>query len=163
MTTTPPPRRASDAGLTLFEVLVVMAIIGIASAAAVMGVSALTRDTRAQDEAQRLAAMLQVAGDEALVNGQPLVLEWSAGGYGFRRWLGDGAGWGAAADPRLAAFRALPPDLTLARSDGGDMAVTLAPGGMAAAVALHLDGAGGTWTVAFDGIRAQSLPGRAAP
>lgn len=156
-------RRARDAGLTLFEMLIVMAIIGIASGAAVMGTSVLTRDNRAEDEALRLAALMQVAGDEALVNGTPLVLEWSATGYGFRRWLGDGAGWGAALDGRLASFRALPAGLALARDDGLAQAVTIAPGGMGSAVDLRLDGAGGVWTVAFDGVKARAVAGGAAP
>lgn len=156
-------RRARDAGLTLFEMLIVMAIIGIASGAAVMGTSVLTRDTRAEDGALRLAALMQVAGDEALVNGTPLVLEWSATGYGFRRWLGDGAGWGAALDGRLASFRALPAGLALARDDGLAQAVTIAPGGMGSAVDLRLDGAGGVWTVAFDGVKARAVAGGAAP
>ncbi len=155
------PHRTPDAGLTLFEMLIVMAIIGIASGAAVMGTQVLTRDTRVQDEASRLAALLQVAGDEALVNGTPLVLEWSADGYAFRRWLGDGAGWGAALDGRLASFRALPAGLALARGDGLAQAVTIAPGGMGAAVDLRLDGAGAVWTVAFDGVKAQAAPGGA--
>ena len=163
MTGAAPLRRTPDAGLTLFEVLIVMAIIGIATGAAVMGTSVLTRDTWAADEAARLAALLQVAGDEALVNGQPLVLEWSADGYGFRRWLGEGAGWGAAADARLAAFRALPAGLTMARGDGLAGAVMIAPGGMGSAVALRLDGAGAVWTVAFDGVKAHAMPGQAAP
>ena len=156
-------RRAPDAGLTLFEMLIVMAIIGIASGAAVMGTSVLTRDNRARDEARHLAAMLQVAGDEALVNGQPLVLEWSEGGYGFRRWLGEDAGWGAALDARLASFRTLPSGMVLERGDGQAGAMTIAPGGMGQAVDLQLDGAGGVWTVAFDGLRAMAQPGQAAP
>jgi type II secretion system protein H len=156
-------RRTPDAGLTLFEMLIVMAIIGIASGAAVMGTSVLTRDTRARDEATHLAALLQVAGDEALVNGQPLVLEWSGDGYAFRRWLGDDAGWGAALDARLQSARSLPSGLVLARGDKQAGVVTIAPGGMGQAVDLRLDGTGGVWTVAFDGLRAQAQPGQGAP
>ena len=158
-----PYFRARDAGLTLFEMLIVMAIIGIASGAAVMGTSVLTRDNRARDEARHLAVLLQVAGDEALVNGQPLALEWSEGGYGFRRWLGDAAGWGAALDARLASFRALPSDLILTRRDGQTGPVSIAPDGMGSAVTLQLDGAGALWSVAFDGLRARAQPGQVAP
>jgi general secretion pathway protein H len=156
-------RRVPDAGLTLFEMLIVMAIIGIASGAAVMGTAALTRDTAARDEATHLAALLQVAGDEALVTGAALRMEWSDSGYGFRRWLGDGAGWGAAQDARLASFRALPEGLALTRGDGLAGALTIPAGGMGSAIALQLEGRGTAWTVAFDGLRAQPLPGTAVP
>lgn len=155
--------RAPDAGLTLFEMLIVMAIIGIASGAAVMGTSVLTRDNRVRDEATHLAVLLQVAGDEALVNGQPLVLEWSEGAYGFRRWQGDGTGWVAARDARLASLRVLPSGLVLMRQDGQAGPVSIAPGGMGSAVTLQLDGAGALWSVAFDGLRAQAQPGPVAP
>ena len=52
---------------------------------------------------------------------------------------------------------------SLARGDGQAQAVTMAPGGMGAAVDLRLDGAGAVWTVAFDGIKARVVPGGAAP
>ena len=153
--------RSRDAGLTLFEMLIVLSIIGVTTSAAVLGTSALNRDTRLEDEASRLAVLLQVAADEALVNGQPLVLEWSEKGYGFRRWLG--AGWGAAADGRLATLRPMPAGVMLQRADGTPDPVTIGTDGLGAAVTLRLAAAGVVWDVAFDGVKANAALVQALP
>ena len=142
-------RRNHQAGLTLIEMLVVLVIVGIASAASMLGVQALARDTAAQDEALRLAAHMSLAVDEALISRVPVELVWTPRGYGFQRWS-DGE-WRPAANPRLAVH-ALPASVTLARTDGQTGAVTIAADGLGPAVALRLYTDRSIWQVAFDGL-----------
>ena len=152
--------RGGEAGLTLIEMLMVLVIIGIATSALVLGTNLAGRDRLAENEAQRLAAHLEMAVDEGLVGRVPLALMWTADGYEFRRW--GSKGWQAADTPRLVAH-ALPAPLVLRRTDGETAAVDLAEDGLGAAVALEISGAGAVWVVAFDGFSASAtravLPG----
>jgi len=74
-------RRASDKGFTLIELMIVITIIGLASAAAVLAIP----DSRGRvfDEAARFAARASAAHDVAIVESRPVSLWVTAGGYGF--------------------------------------------------------------------------------
>ena len=68
-------------GFTLVEMMVVVAIIGVAVTALV-----LTLSSRAQainQDAERLATRLSAARDQAVVGGQPVAVWVGAEGYGF--------------------------------------------------------------------------------
>lgn len=68
-------------GFTLVEMMVVIAIIGVAVTALV-----LTLPSRAQainQDAERLATRLSAARDQAVVGGQPVAVWVGAQGYGF--------------------------------------------------------------------------------
>lgn len=70
-------------GFTLIEILVVIAILGIAAAAAAMSIS--TSDARlVQEETARLGALFRIAQNEARVSGRTLVWEADREGYRFR-------------------------------------------------------------------------------
>ena len=74
-------RPAADDGFTLLELLVVVAIMALATA----GVSLALRDsaqTRIEREAQRLAALLEAARSQSRASGAPVV--WQATAQGFR-------------------------------------------------------------------------------
>lgn len=87
----------SDSGFTLIELMIVITIIGLASAAVVLALP----DPRGRlaDEAERFAARTRAAHDLAIVGARPISVWVSAGGYGFdeRR---DGA-WVAMAERPL--------------------------------------------------------------
>ena len=77
-----PAARARQAGFTLLELLVVVAIIAIASA----GVSFALRDsadTQLEREAQRLAALLESARAQSRTSGRPVQWRVVAGGFRF--------------------------------------------------------------------------------
>ena len=102
-----PPRRAR--GFTLLEVLVVMLIIGVLVSFAVLSIS--RGDTSVQDETQRLAALIRLAGQEAVSQGQEFAVEFDSTGYAFLSF--DGEKWQPIADDELLRPRSLPQELVI--------------------------------------------------
>ena len=84
-----PDRRARRAGFTLVELLMTVAIIGLAAGAVVLAVP----DPRplVSEDAERFAARLSRAREEAVLTNRPVAVEATAAGYGFSSF--DGAEW----------------------------------------------------------------------
>ena len=81
-----PVRRSAEHGFTLVELMVVITVIALASAVAVLAMP----DPRGRvfDEAARFATRAKAARDVAVVEGAPVSLWVTAGGYGFDRRVG---------------------------------------------------------------------------
>jgi general secretion pathway protein H len=77
-------------GFTLIELMVVLVIIGICTAGIGLG-SLLDPARQLRQESERLAQRLQVARDEARIDGRPIRWQASAEGYRFSRR--DSEGW----------------------------------------------------------------------
>lgn len=75
-------RRPGETGLTLVEMLVVLAIIGIMAGVVVIGMGS-AGDRSAEIEAKRLAARLTLAADEAMVSDKALGFAWDKDSYRF--------------------------------------------------------------------------------
>lgn len=75
-----------DSGFTLIELMVVITIIGLASAAAVLAIP----DPRGRlfDEAARFALRVRGAHDAAIIEARPVSVWVTPGGYGFDQWRG---------------------------------------------------------------------------
>lgn len=82
-------RAANRAGFTLVELLMVVAIIGLAAGAVVLSVPD-PRPSVAED-AERFAARLSRAREEAILSNRPVAVDATAAGYGFMVF--DGAAW----------------------------------------------------------------------
>ncbi|AZD02115.1 type II secretion system minor pseudopilin GspH [Pseudomonas chlororaphis] len=78
-------------GFTLIELMVVLVIIGIASAAISLSIRPDPLQGLRQD-AERLAQLLQVAQAEARVDGRPISWRADAKGFAFSRPSDDGRG-----------------------------------------------------------------------
>ncbi|MBV8972371.1 MAG: prepilin-type N-terminal cleavage/methylation domain-containing protein [Sphingomonadaceae bacterium] len=126
---------AADAGLTLIEMLVVLAILAVATGASVLSLAPRGDATAAA--ARRLARTIQAAADRSLATGHAAVLVTTGGGYG----IDD-------------AHTALPPET---RITGAVPAVRVAFGGEP--FALIVARGHERWTVAFDGAEAAATRG----
>ena len=92
-----------SAGFTLLEMLVVLVIAGLLVAVVALAPSR-NRRTDLAEEAQRLAALLESAGDEAQIRSAPIAWQPVDGGYRFYQRAGDGS-WRPMADELLAPHR----------------------------------------------------------
>lgn len=104
-------RSRVSAGMTLIEVMVVLLLIAIGTAAAT---SAVRSWQRTDSEIERLALAIETAGERARVRGVPIRFESVRHGYRFSR-LDTTGNWQPIADEPLFAERALPTQTTITR------------------------------------------------
>jgi len=83
--------RGKQQGFTLIELMVVLVIIGIASAAVSLSIKPDPLKLLRED-ADRLAQLLQLAQAEARSDGRPITWRWDDKGFAFTRRTGHGAG-----------------------------------------------------------------------
>ncbi|MBA3050238.1 MAG: GspH/FimT family pseudopilin [Alphaproteobacteria bacterium] len=136
--------RRSRAGFTLVELLMVIAILGLAAGAVVLSMPD-PRPSVAAD-AERFAARLSRAREEAILSNRPVAVEATATGYGFSVF--DGAAWSALdAGPfgpeTWTAGTTLAPD--------GPVRLVFDPTGAVEPAALTLTREGRSRTVTVDG------------
>lgn len=84
------PARRQGHGFTLLELLVVLVIAGITLG--IISLNAIPSDRQAlQNEAQRIALLMQLARDEAIVRNRPIAFE--ADNSRYRFLLREGSKW----------------------------------------------------------------------
>ena len=98
-------------GFTLIEVMVVMVLIGIITSFAVLSVGGGPRD-RLAEEGQRLAALLELHQQEAILRGEVRGIRFTRNGYALLS-QNDRAEWQAPMADTLLIRRDLPDDLAL--------------------------------------------------
>jgi len=141
-----PLARRHDAGVTLVEILVSLAIIGAMASVVMLSARPAYRGGAVEIDARRLAGLLDLAASEALTTGDRIVFAWDGSGYGFR------AGEGAL--PAFAARTALGRGISMTGEPAqGQHAIG---GAFDAAFTLTLEAGGTRWQVVFDGIAARA-------
>lgn len=130
-----------EAGMTLVEMLVVLAIIGVSAGAIALGLGVATRGNNVAAEANRLAAGLRLASDDVLVTERPTAFQWTPTGYAFP---------GAAPVDALAPHT-LPRGIRLAmQPETGSVPIDMDGG----AIVAQLTAGDERWTVRYDGLTA---------
>jgi len=140
-------RRSAEHGFTLVELMVVIAVLAVASAAVVLAMP--DPRGRVRDAADRLAARARAAQEAAIVRSHPVGLWITPAGYGFEERLKNG--WQPIGDKsfRVTEWPGGVAALTRRRERivydptglaDRDLAVVLARGGVETEVALGTDG-----------------------
>lgn len=106
-----PDLRPRAAGFTLLELLVVIVIVGVMLTFASLSIGDGGQGARIENEARRLAALIGLAGEEAVLNGRELGLRFDEESYYFLRFE-DGEWRPVGDDPQLRR-RVLAADLAV--------------------------------------------------
>lgn len=129
-------------GFTLVELMVVIAIIGVAAGAVVLSMPD-PRPTLAV-EAERFAARLTLAREEVVMTNRPVALRADAAGYGFESF--DGAVWtpltGVLAPKAWEGVAVAAPARAVFDPTGGADAASVRLEREGQAVTVAIDGAG---------------------
>lgn len=137
--------RRVRAGFTLVELLMVVAIIGLAAGAVVLSVP--DPKPAVAEEAERFAARLVRAREEAVLGARPVAVEATARGYDFSSF--DGAEWTPLSDgPFGPETWAEGSSLSSAQAP---VRVVFDPSGVADPATLTLTRDGRSRTIAVDG------------
>ena len=147
-----PDRRARRAGFTLVELLMTVAIIGLAAGAVVLSVPD-PRPSVAED-AERFAARLRRAREEAVLTNRPVAVEMTATGYGFSVF--DGADWSPLTDGPFGSG-AWSDGLTVAPAE--PVRVVFDPTGVAEPATVTLSRDGRASSVQIDGAGEVTIDG----
>lgn len=150
------PPAARESGLTLVEMLVVLAIIGVSTGAAVLAMTA-NHDGSGQAEAQRLLTRVQLAADEAMISDRSLALSVTPASYAVVERRDGGLSWQATTLSGLDDVHKLPAGMQLSNPAGRVLLPLDADVGRP--FEITLDRGSQHWTVSFDGIRARLVSG----
>jgi len=108
------PRFAARPGFTLIEVLVVVVIIGIVSSVVLISLGAIGDDRDLEREARRIASLVELAADEAELQGRDFGIEFLRGGYRFVEYDPYFNSWAEVVGDDLLRPRSLPENVELA-------------------------------------------------
>lgn len=148
-----------EAGLTLVEMLVVLAIIGIASGVAVLGFGA-GKGVNVEAEAHTLASKLRLAADISMVTDRRILLAWDTRSYSFLGWDATAGRWAPETGTSLGGRHELPAGFALAIP--GTSPAALAADGTGQGIDATISNGGRRWQVLFDGFAAVAVPVKAA-
>jgi general secretion pathway protein H len=105
--------RGRSSGFTLIEILVVIVIIGIVMSIAMLSITLVGGDNQLRDEARRIISLVEVAQDEALLQGREFGLEFMQGSYRFVEFDPLTRQWSDVIGDDTLRLRELPEELEL--------------------------------------------------
>jgi general secretion pathway protein H len=110
----PLPRRrygpAASRGFTLIEVLAVVVIIAIATSVVLLSINVVGDDRDLEREARRLASLIELAADEAELQGRDFGVEFIRQGYRFVEYDPYSGSWSGIVGDDMFRQRRLPDD-----------------------------------------------------
>lgn len=139
----------SEAGVSLVEILIVLAIIAVIASTAMIGSGGADRSGRADTAAGQFAVRLSLAVDEAITSGRAMRLVWTEDAYELGIWEnpGDGA-------PTQAARYELPSSIRLSGEMPGKIMLR---SDLASSGRWQFTGNRHAATVGFNGLTARVL------
>lgn len=141
-------RTASQAGFTLIEMIIVLAIVAVAAGAVTLSVGGVSRPPTVEAEARRLAGRLQAASDDAMLGDRMIAMTIAEDGYGFAT-LGDGGQMIPRTDKALA-FHQLPAGMVMTLS--AKPPVMLGADGTGQPMSATIESGRQRWIVVYDGM-----------
>lgn len=149
--------RSGDSGVTLIEMLVVLSLIAVGAGVVTLALPGAGQGRSVTQEANLLAARINLAAERSLIEGRHFRLDWTSEGYGFDEWS-EGA-WQDARTAPLSEDHSLDGEATLSDATGarrGSLRVTpdlLPPED--GVLHLTLSAGAARQAVVFDGIMAR--------
>lgn len=149
--------RNSEAGFSLVEVLVVLAVLATMASATFISFGAAGRGAGPETEAMLLANRLSLALDEALVTGNQLSLSLDTNGYGVDVWSSESNDWVPHASGFFGTRHELPGG-TRMELDKRLERILIRPDATGEPVTITLSNSDSGWNVSHDGFSARAFP-----
>ena len=144
--------RSAQAGLTLVEMMVVLAVVAVIAGAS-LGILGHATGQRLEQQAETFAARLSLAADEALVTGSPIALVASADSYHFAIVSNGGALTAIATGPLAEE---MPASVSLVSPDGASTSeFVIPPDATASSHLFRLQRGTAQIEVLFNGLEAR--------
>lgn len=109
-----------SAGFTLLELMVVLVLIGIIFSFAALSMGGDKLSELMEEETRRMAVLLELAADEAVLRGEELAVNFTDDGYEFLV-LNEGDGWQSSGEDGLLKAYKLPADIELRLEVEGEL------------------------------------------